>query len=57
MLRQDRNTEYTKPAASGVDPRAILNWINRLEKEKIGIHSFQFRRYNSVIEEAADGPF
>lgn len=55
MLTQDR--DLRKPADVGVDPRSILNWIERMEKEKIGIHSFQIRRHDALIAEAAYEPY
>ncbi len=57
MLIQDQNQEYMKPAAAGVDPRAIARWIDRLEEEKIGIHAFQIRRHGRILAEAAYEPF
>lgn len=39
------------PYEMGVDPKAILSFVNTLEAQQLGIHSFMLMRHNKVVAE------
>ena len=45
------------PESVGLPSEAILNWIEMLEKEKIGIDSFIMMRHHSILAEGYWAPF
>lgn len=39
------------PHEMGIEPKAILNFIDKLEEQQLGIHSFMLMRHNKVVAE------
>lgn len=54
----DIKKDYSTPEAMGVSSRAILNFVEALEREQNNaIHSFMLRRHGKIITEAWWTPF
>jgi hypothetical protein len=48
---QNKKLLRAKPSEVGVDPKAILTFINELEEKQLSIHSFMLMRHNKVVAE------
>ena len=44
--------ERITPAQAGLDPRCIINMMDRMEKEKLDITSFVLLRHGKILCEA-----
>ena len=49
--------ERITPAQAGLDPRCIINMMDRMEKEKIDITSFVLLRHGKILCEAYYEPY
>ena len=54
---QNKKLLRAKPSEMGVDPKAILSFINALEEKQLSIHSFMLMRHNKVVAEGWWNPF
>ena len=51
--------EFTRvtPGAAGIPPRAILDFVNALEEDRLGVHSFMLMRHGQIAAEAWWKPY
>ena len=54
---QEQKLERITPAQAGLDPRCIINMMDRMEKEHINITSFMLLRHGKVLCEASYEPY
>ncbi len=54
---QNNKLLRAKPFEMGVEPKAILSFVNKLEEQQLGIHSFMLMRHNRVVAEGWWNPF
>jgi CubicO group peptidase (beta-lactamase class C family) len=48
---ESHRLQRTLPSRVGIDPKAVLRFVNSLEEKKLGIHSFMLLRHNKVAAE------
>jgi CubicO group peptidase (beta-lactamase class C family) len=49
--------EKTTPEAAGISSKAVLDFVNAVEKEAVGIHSFMILRHGKVISQGWWEPY